>query len=413
MKSKSLADFYDIPDADIMNRASAFTRFLTYTDGMKHNHFRRVSVNGSLPVRQTIDKYTHTVKEMIYFASNDYLNLTNHIGVKKAGADALLKYGAGAGSVPLLGGITDLHVELENKIAEFKGCEKAIVYTSGYGSNCSTLLAMLTKSDIAVVDTLAHASLIDGCKNTNIKYFKHNDMESLELILKKSQNVFRTKLVVIDGVYSMDGDIAPLDKIVEVARHYGAYIMLDEAHATGVLGENGKGTPEYFNLSGKIDIVSGTFSKALGGVGGFIASNSDLINLLHFYSRGYMFSTAMAPQVAGSLIKAIDIVVEEPERRMRLWNNIQYLKRGLQILGFDIGNSQTAIFPIIIGDDFVTKEVCRELSEMNIYVNPVLYPAVSKRLSRIRMSIMSEHTKDHLDQVLNALECIGKKYNLI
>ncbi len=413
IKETTLADFYDLPNLDIMSRANEFKNFTNYLDQHKHLNYKRVAMNSSSPIRLVKDNHTGGIREMVYFASNDYLNLTNHPKVKQSGIDAIMKYGVGAGSVSLFGGTTDLHMELESKIAKFKGCEDAIIYSSGYGSNSSSLLALLGKQDIAIVDLLAHASLIDGCKNTNLKYFKHNDVESLEIVLKKSQNLFRTKLVVIDGVYSMDGDIAPLDKIIEVAKQYGAYVMVDEAHSTGVLGENGRGTPEHFKLSGKVDIVCGTFSKALGGVGGFVASNKELINLLNFYSRGYMFSTAMAPQVAGSLITALDVVVDEPERRESLWNNIRYLKKGLQKLEFNIGNSQTAIFPIIIGKDYITKEICRELNEMDIYVNPVLYPAVSKRSSRIRMSIMSEHTKNHLDIVLNALEFLGKKYNLI
>lgn len=410
---KSFADYYDFPELDIMGRANRFREFIDGNTQDRHFDYKRVSLTGSSAVRLVKDKYTGELREMLYFASNDYLNLTNHTRVKEAGIEAVKKYGAGAGSVPLLGGTTDLHIELERKIAKFKGCEKAIIYTSGYGSNCSSLLSMLTDKDLAIVDMLAHASLVDGCKNTNVKFFKHNNVEALESILKKSKDSYRTRLVVIDGVYSMDGDIAHLDKIVEFAKQYGAYVMVDEAHSTGVLGKNGRGTPEHFNLSGKVDIVSGTFSKALGGVGGFVASNSDLINLLHFYSRGYMFSTAMAPQVVGSLITALDVIEEEPQIRERLWNNINYFKKGLLRLGFDIGISQTAIFPIVIGNDILTKEICRELNEMNIYVNPVLYPAVSKRLSRIRLSIMSEHTKEHLDTVLNAMEYLGKKYQLI
>ena len=211
----------------------------------------------------------------------------------------------------------------------------------------------------------------------------------------------------------MDGDIARLDKIVELSKRYNFYVMVDDAHATGILGENGKGTPEHFNLLGKVDVVCGTFSKALGGVGGFLAANEDLINLLQFYSRGYMFSTALSPQVVGSVIAAIDIVENEPERRLRLWNNIEYFKNGLLEIGFNIGKSETAIFPVIIGDDLITKELCRELHEMNIYVNPVLYPAVSRRSSRLRMSIMSEHTEENLAIVLNSLEYLGKKYQLL
>lgn len=413
VKEKTLADYYNFPELDIMERANKFIEFIDHYDSNRHNNFKRVSLNGSSPSRSVVDKYTREVREMIYLASNDYLNLTNHSRVKEAGIDAVKKYGAGAGSVPLLGGTTDLHIELENKIASFKGCESAIIYSSGYGSNSSSLLSLLGKEDIAIVDMLAHASLIDGCKNTNLKFFKHNDPESLEVVLKRAEHQHRTKLVIIDGVYSMDGDIAQLDKIVTVAKQYNAYVMVDEAHATGVLGENGKGTPEYFNLSGKVDIVCGTFSKGLGGVGGFVASNKQLIDLLHYYSRGYMFSTALPPQVVGSVLTSLDVIVDEPERRTRLWNNIRYFKERLLDLGFNIGKSETAIFPIIIGNDFITREVCKELNEMNIYVNPVLYPAVSKRLSRVRMSIMSEHTVDQLNIVLNALEYLGKKYNLI
>lgn len=412
-KNYSLADFLDFPELDIMGRAKEFSKMTEEYQERKHFQYKRVAQEGSLPTRKILDRYTGESRDMLYLGSNDYLNLTNHPKVIERGRQALEKYGAGAGSVPLLGGTIDLHIELEQKIAKFKGCESAIIHTSGYGSNCSTLLSMLGAKDVAIIDMYAHASLIDGCKNTNLKYFKHNDLESLELALAKSQPAFRTKLVIIDGVYSMDGDIAPLDQIVELAKSYGAYVMIDEAHATGVLGEKGRGTPEYFKMSGQVDIVSGTFSKALGGVGGFIASNQNLIDLLHFYSRGYMFSTAMTPQVTGSLLAALEVVEEEPERRARLWENIRYFKKCLQGLGFNLGNSQTAIFPIIIGDDFVTKEICRELHEMNIYANPVLYPAVIKRLSRIRMSLMSEHTKAQLDKALEALAYLGKKHHLI
>jgi glycine C-acetyltransferase len=211
----------------------------------------------------------------------------------------------------------------------------------------------------------------------------------------------------------MDGDIAPLDKIIDIAHHYGAYVMVDEAHATGVIGEQGRGTPEHFHLEGKVDIVAGTFSKGLGAVGGFIASNSRLIEYLRFYSRGYMFSTAMTPQVAGSLRESLKVIVDEPELREKLWSNITYFRENLLSLGFNLGQAETAIFPIIIGDDWKVKEIGRRLDEMNIYVNPVFYPAVSRNQSRIRISLMAGHTKEHLDRVLNALEDLGKEYSII
>ena len=259
----SLADFVDTPDLDIMERAELFA---TYADDMRqrrHAQYRRISTTGSGPTMEILDPYTGERREMIYMASNDYLNLTKHPRTIAAGREALEKYGSGAGSVPLLGGTLDIHVELEQKIAKFKGCEDAILYTSGFGSNCGTLLAMLDKQDVAILDLLVHASIIDGCKNTNIKHFRHNNMQSLERALSKAQDEYRTKLVVVDGVYSMDGDIAKLDEIVELAHAYGAYVMVDEAHATGVIGDNGRGTPEYFGLEGQVDIVAGTFSKGL------------------------------------------------------------------------------------------------------------------------------------------------------
>lgn len=409
----SLADFMKIEDADIMGRAKLFKEFSNDVFDRRHSQYRRVSMDGSGPIMRVQDKYTGNIKEMVYLASNDYLNLTKHPRTIAAGKAALEKYGSGAGSVPLLGGTLDLHIELEKKVAKFKGCESAIIYTSGFGSNCGTLLSMLQENDIAILDMLVHASILDGCKNTNTKFFRHNDMGSLEHALSKVKDKYRTKLVIVDGVYSMDGDIAHLDKIVELAKAYGAYVMVDEAHASGVIGETGRGTPQHFNIEGKVDIVAGTFSKALGSVGGFIAAKEELIELLHFYSRPYMFSTAMTPQSAGSLIASMEVIEDEPQLREKLWSNINYFKERLLNLGFNLGEAQTAIFPIIVGDDLKVKEVCRRLHDMDIYVNPVVYPAVPKKLSRIRMSIMATHTREHLDKALNALEVVGKEYNII
>lgn len=408
-----LIDFFDIENTDIMERASIFRKYVDHTINKKHYCYRRVSLDGSGPVMKIIDRYTGKPQEMIYLASNDYLNLTRHPRTIEAGKKALEKYGSGAGSVPLLGGTFDIHTKLEKKIAKFKGCENAILYSSGYGANTGSLPGLLQNKDIAILDRLVHASIIDGCKNTNVKFFKHNDIKSLERILAKSRKEYRTKLVIVDGVYSMDGDIAPLDKIIELAHSYGAYVMIDEAHATGVIGKNGRGTPEYYNLEGKVDIVAGTFSKALGAVGGFVAAKVELVELLHFYSRAYMFSTAPTPQVTGSLLEAIDVIETEPELRERLWQNINYFKENLLRLGFDIGNSETAIFPIIIGDDYKVKEACRMLHENGIYVNLVLYPAVPRKLSRLRMSLMSAHQKEHIDKALEALEKVGKKLEII
>lgn len=409
----SQADFASIEGKDIMERAQIFAEFMSDLRERHHLQYRRVSLTGSTPVMKVVDPYTGETRDMIYLASNDYLNLTHHPRVIKAGRDALDKYGAGAGSVPLLGGTTDLHVGLEEDIARFKGCESAIVYTSGFGSNAGTLISLLQKEDCAILDMLVHASIVDGCQSTNIRYFSHNNMESLERALKRSQGKYRTRLVVVDGVYSMDGDIAHLDKIVELSHQYGAYVMIDEAHASGVLGENGRGTPEHFNLEGKVDIVAGTLSKGLGGVGGFIAASKPMVEYIRYYSRHYIFSTAMTPQAAGSLREALMVIEEEPELREKLWDNINYFRKALLTMGFNIGNAETAIFPIIIGDDLKVKEICRRCHEANIYVNPVVYPAVSKKLARVRISLMAQHTRDQLDQVLDVLDTVGREYGVI
>lgn len=412
-RHQSLADFYDLPGVDLFDRADRFGQFLDYQRQNHHLQYRRVSTSGSSPVMRIQDAYTGEEREMIYLASNDYLNLTRHPRVIEAGRAALEKYGAGAGSVPLLGGTLDLHVALEERVARFKGCESAILYTSGFGSNCGTLLAMLGAQDCAILDLYVHASIIDGCKQAKMEFFKHNDMRSLERVLAQTDGKYRTRLVVVDGVYSMDGDIAPLDQIVELAHAHGAYVMVDEAHATGVIGENGRGTPEHFGIEGKVDIVAGTFSKGLGGVGGFIATSRRLVELLHYYSRAYMFSTAPTPQVTGSLIEALNVIETEPWLREQLWSNIRYFRDGLTSMGFNIGRAETAIFPIIVGDDWKVKEICRRLHEAGIYVNPVLYPAVSKRLARVRISLMAQHTREHLDKTLNILGDLGREYGVI
>ncbi|HYE81065.1 MAG TPA: aminotransferase class I/II-fold pyridoxal phosphate-dependent enzyme [Clostridia bacterium] len=412
-RNYSLADFFKVHDTDIMGRAKAFGEYRRDVEERRHMQYRRVSTDGSGPTMKIRDRYTGKIKEMVYLASNDYLNLTKHPRTIAAGREALEKYGSGAGSVPLLGGTLDIHIELEKKIAKFKGCEDSIIYTSGFGSNCGTLLSILQEEDIAILDMYVHASIIDGCKLTNTKFFKHNDMDSLEKVLMRVKDKYKTKLIVVDGVYSMDGDIAPLDRIVELAKAHGAYVMVDEAHATGVIGDTGRGTPQHHKIEGKVDIVAGTLSKGLGGVGGFIAASEELIELLRFYSRPYIFSTAMTPQVTGSLLAALDIIEDEPEHLKKLWENISYFRSSLKALGFNLGNSETAIFPVIIGDDLKVREMCRRLHELDIYVNPVMYPAVPKRLARIRMSLMSSHTREQLDKALDALETVGREYEVI
>jgi len=396
----------------LSEKARLLNNHLTALENDEMIFFNRISLNGSSYSRLVFDRYSNK-KEMIYLASNDYLNLTQHPRVISSAINAIKQYGTGAGSAPLFGGAIDKHVELEQKIAKLKGCEAALIYTSGFGTNYGTISALLHEKDVAILDMYVHASIIDGCKNTNTKFFKHNDIDSLEKVLRNAKDKYNTKLIIVDGVFSMDGDIARLDKIVELAKLYSAYVMVDEAHATGIIGENGRGTPEYFNIEGKVDIVAGTFSKALGGVGGFVAATNDIIKFLKFNSRSYIFSTALPPSIACSAIESINIIETEPIHRKKLWQNIEYFRSNLLKMGFNIGNSQTAIFPIIIGDEYKVMSMNRELNKENIFVNAAFYPAVPRRLSRIRMSLMSTNTTDQLDRVFDILETLGKKYGVI
>ena len=411
----NLSDFIDNPDMDqlkISDRICLFDSWRNDLIAYQYNHVRRISMTGAGPVINLKDHYTQQVRPFINLASNDYLNLATDPAVISAGVAALKQYGAGAGSVPLLGGTHVIHKVLEKKIAKFKACEHSLLFTSGFGANSGVLNALLRNNDVAILDMYVHASILDGCKNKNKIFFRHNNLCSLEKALEKSSG-YINKLVVVDGVYSMDGDIAKLDQIVKLAHCYNAMVMVDEAHATGVIGALGKGTPEYCNIEGKVDIISGTFSKGLGAVGGFIAGSKQLIHYLELLTRTFMFSTALPPSVCGSVIKSIDIIINNSTKIQKLWSNIEYFRKNIIELGFNIGFSETAIFPIIIGDSCKVFEMCKQLHQQNIYVNSVVFPAVPKRLSRIRITITAELTKQQLDTVLEKISFIGKKLGII
>ncbi len=411
----TLADFVDADNEDLFEKARLFRGFMDRLRKDEYHHWRRTICSPSEGRVEMIDPFTGQKRNMIMMASNNYLGLTTHPKVVQAGLDAVKEYGAGAGSVPLLGGTLEIHRQLERRLAKFKSCEDAVVFTSGYGSNVGCISALLRPKDVAINDRLNHASLLDGCRLSGSKLvaFKHNDMESLEHILQRCARYYRGKLVIVDGVFSMDGDIAPLPEIIRLARQYGARVMIDEAHASGVIGANGRGTPEHYGIEGQVDLVAGTLSKGLGGVGGFVATSAEVAEYIRFYGRSYMFSTAMAPQVCGSLIAAIDVIENEPELREKLWRNIRYMHEQMKKLGFDLGNAQTAIVPIIIGDNEKIFNMARDIHRAGIFLNSVFYPAVPKRLSRLRLSLMASHTQEDLDETLNVLADVGKKYGII
>ena len=345
-------------------------------------------------------------QEMLMFGSNNYLGMTTHPKVKAAANRAIEKYGLGAGAARLLGGTFSLHEELEQRLAAFESTESAIIFSSGYVSNLATISAFLSKKeDIAIIDSGIHASLVDGLRFGQVPFrvFDHNDMEDLERKLLACQNDGNL-IIIIDGVYSMDGDIANLSEVYRLARKHKALIMIDEAHGTGVLGKHGKGTTEHFGLHGQIDIVMGTLSKALGGIGGFAAGTEDLVEYLKHSARGFVFSAALPPATCAALITALDVIEEEPEWRIRLHENANLMRKGLQQLGFDTGLSCTPIIPVIVGDDLTAYQLTRALHAQNIYVSPVTFPGVKKGTSRLRLGVMATHTTEEILQALNAFE---------
>ncbi|RJQ11830.1 MAG: aminotransferase class I/II-fold pyridoxal phosphate-dependent enzyme [Bacillota bacterium] len=414
-KELSLADFYVLDDPDLLAKARAFYDFTRAQKKVGHYVARRTLLTASQNRVVIMDPYTEKPREMVMMASNNYLGLTTHPKVIQAGIEAYEKWGAGAGSVSLLAGTFELHRKLELKLAAFKGSEDAVIFPAGYSTNVGIISGIARPGDLVLNDILNHASIVDGSRlsGADVKTFPHKSVKGLDQALRRLGPRYNGKLVVVDGVYSMDGDIAPVPEMLEVCRNHGARLMIDEAHATGVIGKRGHGTPEHFGIPGQVDIVMGTLSKGLGGVGGFACAAKEVVEYLRFYARAYMFSTALPPATTASLIAALDVIDEEPELVQKLWWNIRYLREELTSYGFDLGESETAIFPIIIGDDWKVKEMTRLLHEDGIFVNAVFYPAVARRLSRIRISLMATHTKEDLDETIAACAKAGKKLGVI
>ncbi len=365
-------------------------------------------------------------KKVVMFCSNNYLGLSTHPDLIKAACDATRKYGVGSGGSRLLSGNLDIHKKFETAIAEFEGGEDAISWATGYAANLGLISAIMnplkvrprdffTIDGVIFSDELNHASIVDGIRLSKQKkvVYNHRDVKDLEYKLRK--HPLRRKLVVTDSVFSMDGDIAPLDKIVPLCKKYGAMLLVDDAHATGVLGNNGHGSLEYFNLKlGRdVDVIMGTCSKSLTSTGGFAVGNKNLISYLRIASRSYMFSAAMTPATAAILIKALELMKNEPERHKQLVKNAEYLRFGLQQAGFNTLSSQTQIIPILIGTDENAIRFSRNLFEKNIYAPAVRWPAVEKGKARIRFALMASHKKEHLDALIKACIEVGKSLNIV
>lgn len=415
LDEKTLADFViqRRTEPDIFAWVDSFSEAVNHLASQGHNMYRRVMLSSNSNRVVIEDPLTKEPREMIMMGSNSYLGLNNHPRVIKAARDAVEKYGAGAGSPPHFSGYYDVHRMLEANLAWLKGAEDAILFPSGYSTNVGVLSCFLGPKDTIIIDKLAHASIIDGAllSGAKLSTFRHNDMNSLERVLSQSQkNAAGDRLVVVEGVYSMDGDIAPLKDIYNLTQKYNAKLMVDEAHATGVLGKTGKGSPEHFDLEGKIDLVMGTFSKSLGGVGGFVAARKPIIEYMRYYSRAYFFAASPTPpQVAGQN-EGVNVLREEPEWHERLWENIHYFHKQLKERRFDIERTQTAITPIVIGDTQKMRQVTKFLHDHNVFVNPVPYPAVPRKKDRLRLSLSAAHSREDLDKVLAVLDEANQEY---
>ncbi|MEC2053886.1 glycine C-acetyltransferase [Peribacillus psychrosaccharolyticus] len=382
-------------ELDEMRKEGTFRQLVT----LQSEQGARVVING---------------REVIQLSSNNYLGLTDHPRLKQAAIDAIEKYGVGTGSVRTIAGTLIMHQELEKKLAAFKHTEASLVFQSGFTTNQGVLSAIVSEDDVVISDELNHASIIDGIRLTKAarSVYKHVDMISLERALADTQH-YRKRLIVTDGVFSMDGTIAPLPKIVKLAAKYDALIMVDDAHASGVLGENGRGTVNHFGLDGKVDIQVGTLSKAMGVLGGYVAGPQVLIDYLIHKGRPFLFSTSHPPAVTMACIEAVNVLIEEPERIEKLWTNSEFFKQGLRSLGFNTDKSETPITPVMIGDEVLTLKLADKLLENGVFAQGIVFPTVAKGQARIRTIVTSQHSKADLEQALRAFEKAGMELSII
>ena len=352
---------------------------------------------------------------VLMLCSNNYLNLTNHPKLKEAAKRAIDTHGAGSGSVRAIAGNMDLHLQLEKKLAEFKHAEAALVYSTGFAANAGLVPQLTGEGDIIVSDELNHGSIIDGVRLSKAEktVYRHCDANDLERVLKETRSKYRRTLVISDGVFSMDGDIAPFDKITELASEFGAITYVDDAHGDGVLGEKGRGIASHFRIEGKIDIEMGTFSKAFGVVGGYVSGSEDLRRFAFNKSRTWLLSASHPPPVTAACTAALEVVESEPEHLENLWKNTGYFKKKLLGMGFDIGNSQTPITPVIVGESSVAQEMSTMLYAEGVFALPIVFPMVARNKARIRTMMSAGHTKVDLDEALAAFEKIGRKLRVL
>lgn len=392
--------------ADLFDKIGSFTQAKEAMALGIYPYFRALSVSeGTTAIFEG--------KEVVMIGSNNYLGLTTDERVRQAAVDAIERYGTSVTGSRFLNGTLELHLELDRRLAKFVGKEAALVFPTGYQTNVGTITALVQKGDYVIIDKDDHASIVDGCLmcRGEMKRFRHNDLSSLEDVLSKLP-AEAGKLVVVDGVYSMGGDLAPLPELVEICKRFGARIMVDDAHGIGVTG-GGRGTAAHFGLTEDVDLIMGTFSKSFASIGGFIAGSADVVHYIQHHARSLIFSAALPAANAASALKALDIMETEPQHVERLWENANYMRKGLVELGYDIGKSNTPIIPIILRDDYRTVLAWHALIEEGVYTNPVLPPGVPSGSSLLRTSYTATHEREHLDRALAAFKVVGERLDLI
>jgi len=353
-------------------------------------------------------------RTVVNLSSNNYLGLTTHPRLIEAAIQAIRDYGVGSGSVRTIAGTMEIHMELERRLAAFKNTEAVVVFQSGFAANAGTVSAILTKEDVVISDALNHASIIDGCRLSRaaIKVFPHKDVAAARTILQELPASQR-KLLITDGVFSMEGDLGPLPELCDLAEEFGCIMMVDDAHASGVFGRNGRGTIDHFNMHGRVDIQVGTLSKAIGALGGYVAGSKDFIDFLYHRARPFLFSTSHPPSVAASCLAALDVLEQEPEIIERLWDNTRFFKAGLESMGFDTGLSESPITPVIAGDGARAMKLSDRLFEEGVFAQGIAFPTVARDKARVRTIVTATHSKDELQFALDAFKRVGAELGLI
>ena len=401
-------------ELSFVKRVNYFSKFVESQNKMRHNLYMRQVVSPADREVEIIDHITLKRKKMLMFGSNNYLGLANHPYVQEKVQSAIQKYGVGISGPPLLNGYTLLHRQLEERLSAFKHAEDTLIFPTGYSANVGMLTAIVTKNDLVIYDAFCHASFHDGLKmgKLNNVHFAHNDLNQLENRIEKNRQLYKGDVFVgVEGVYSMDGDLAPLDKIVSLCKKNNVMLILDDAHGSGVMGKTGCGTAEHFGVSDQIDITMGTFSKTFGVVGGFISSSKPVIDYMRFFARSYMFSASLPPAIIAAVLAGLDVIEREPELIQELHKNVKYAAKGFQSLGFDV-EPEAAIIALKVPETMNIRKAAFQLHQAGVFVNSIEYPAVPLNQQKFRISMMASHTKKDIDYLLESVQNVWEQFEI-